>query len=171
MMTETNVQIISEAFAPGISAYVRRIIPIWLARRWWLVLVPAALLIASLWWTACLFVALMVVFLLYPSVLMMVYMSYATSRRAMQWIYTRRVSIDNAGFEVKYYAEEGFKQTPDDARYKWSDVSHVTFSGKYVIAHLSANSYDLIPLMPTKAADADTDRLKDMLAALGIEFA
>lgn len=170
-MTETNTQIISEAFAPGIATYVRRIIPIWMAHHWWLGLVPAALLIASLWWTVCVFIALMVIFLLYPSVLMMVYLSYATSRRAMQWIYTRRVSIDNAGFEIKYFAEEGFKQTPDDARYKWSDVSHVTFSGKYVIAHLSANSYDLIPLMPTKAVVADTDRLKDMLTALGIEFA
>ena len=158
-------------FAPGAAAYVRRAFPIWLGRHWWLLIVPCALAVAAAWWPVCIFVALMVALLLYPSIIMMVYLSYATSRRAVLWTYPRRVTMDDNGLWIRYDAgAEGFGRIPEDCRILWSDVRRVAFSGLSAVAYLSSGPYDIIPLgWPLDREKAE--RLKERLAALGIEFA
>lgn len=158
-----------DLFAPGAAAYVRRAYPIWLLRHWWLLILPGGLAIAAVWWPVCIFVALMVGLLLYPSILLMVYLSYATSRRAVQWTYPRRVAMDDDGFRIRYEAVDS-GHAPKDCRIQWSNVRHVAFSGLLVTAYLSSGPYDIIPL----GWPMDNNRaewLKGHLAALGIEFA
>lgn len=162
---------VEDIFVPGAAAYVRRIFPIWLGRHCWLLVIPSGLAIAAVWWPVCIFVALMVALLLYPSVLMMVYLSYATSRGAILWTYPRRVTIDDRGFWIRYTAEAGdFSHIPEDLRILWSNVRRVAFSGGSAVAYLYDNQYDIIPLGRTLSRE-QADRLKERLSALGIEFA
>ncbi len=159
----------NELFTPGAAAYVRRAYPIWLWRHWWLLIIPGGLALAAVWWPVCIFVALMVALLLYPSILLMVYLSYATSRRAVQWTYPRRVIIDNAGLWIRYDAGD-FGKIPEDCRIPWDQVRRVSFSGLSAAAYLSSGPYDIIPLGWPLSQEM-TDRLKNRLTALGIEFA
>lgn len=156
-------------FAPGAAAYVRRAYPVWLGRHWWLLIIPGALAIAAVWWPVCIFVTLMVALLLYPSILLMVYLSYATSRSAVQWTYPRRVVMDDEGLWIRYAAED-FGRIPENCRIPWNNVRRVAFSGLSASAYLSSGPYDIIPLgWPLEQERAEW--LKEHLTALGIEFA
>lgn len=118
----------NDLFAPGAAAYVRRAYPVWLGRHWWLLTIPGGLAIAAAWWPVCIFVALMVALLLYPSILLMVYLSYATSQRAVQWAYPRRVIMDDDGLWIRY-AVENTGHIPEDCRIQWCKVRRVYFMG------------------------------------------
>ena len=156
-------------FAPGAAAYVRRAYPIWLGRHWWLLIVPGGLAIATVWWPVCIFVALMVALLLYPSILLMVYLSYATSQRAVQWTYPRRVIMDDEGLWIRYDAGD-YSFASKDCHISWSKVRRVAFSGLSVSAYLSSGPYDIIPLgWPLEQEKAEW--LKERLTVLGIDFA
>ncbi len=159
----------NDLFAPGAAAYVRRAYPVWLGRHWWLLTIPGGLAIAAAWWPVCIFVALMVALLLYPSILLMVYLSYATSQRAVQWAYPRRVIMDDDGLWIRY-AVENTGHIPEDCRIQWCKVRRVYFYGTSAAAYLSSGPYDIIPL----GESLDRERvewLKKHLTALGIEFA
>lgn len=171
MMNEGHAETAGEVFTPGAAAYVRLAMPIWLGRHWWLLLLPAALAVAAAWWPVCLFVMLMVALLLYPSVLMMVYLGYATSRRALTWVYPRTVSFDDAGIAIHYHAGEKFKQIPPDYKLDWESIRRANLSGKTAVAYLKSSPYDIIPLSGSPLAAEQSQRLGGLLAAHGIEFA
>ena len=168
MMNEGHA---GEVFTPGVAAYVRLAMPIWLGRHWWLLLLPAALAIAAAWWPVCLFVMLMVALLLYPSVLMMVYLSYATSNRALVWAYPMSLSFDNAGITIRYHADDKFRQIPPDYKLAWENVRRARLSGKTAVAYLKSSPYGIIPLSGSPLAAEQSQKLAGILAAHGIEFA
>ena len=99
----------------------------------------------------------------------MVYLSYATSQRAVQWAYPRRVIMDDDGLWIRY-AVENTGHIPEDCRIQWCKVRCVYFYGTSAAAYLSSGPYDIIPL----GESLDRERvewLKKHLTALGIEFA
>lgn len=119
-------QATTQIFRGTPAGYVRRVAVMWLWRRWWVWALPVvACCVAAVWWPVWIFVALMLIFLLYPSLMMMIYFYHAMSPEAQRALLPQSVTVSNNGITVDYHDE---RKTPSEI-FKREEIMSIT-SGK-----------------------------------------
>lgn len=137
------------------SGYVRRVGMAMLARRWWAWLLPVvACCVAAVWEAVWIFVALMLVCLLYPGLVMFIYMNYALSPQARRTLLPHDVILTDDGITVRYHDER--KTAPESFSRK--DIVSAECGRRDIVFHLRRPRYHHITVPVDAVPEADRRR-------------
>jgi hypothetical protein len=143
------------------SDFVRRVAVMWLSRWWWVVALPIAicgvLAINEAMW---LFVAMMLLFLLYPGLMMMIYINYAFSPEARHTLYEQTVTISSAGIEINYIE----KNKVD--KFAVSEILDVECGDKHVVVKFKKPRYSHVSIPLTAIDEAQRQPLFKLISEL-----
>ncbi|MDE6498240.1 MAG: hypothetical protein K2L21_06230 [Muribaculaceae bacterium] len=118
------------AIAPSVTA--ARLAQQWLWKRWFLFVVPVAvLLVMGLWDLQWLIVAMMAIFILWPMALFFVWCTTALAPDAVRSSRPHSVVFDERGLVLEYREEEGFSRLNPEI-IEWKDVREIEHDGGYM---------------------------------------
>lgn len=134
---------------PG-SRYVRHAMAGVLGRYWWAWALPVAIgtLAAVLFDHVWFFAVLMLVCLLYPGLLMFVYIHYAFSAQAVSTTLPHTVTLTDKGLDVRFPDHPKF-----DCRYSVADIRDVSTGATEVVFKLSRPRYHHLAVPLDAVAD------------------
>lgn len=146
---------------PG--GYVRRVAVMWLIHRWWAWLLPVAVCcVAAAWEPVWIFVALMLIFLLYPSLMMMIYFYHVLSPEAQRSLLPHTVTVCVNTIVVDYHDE---RNTQSD-RYSRNDIHSVETDGSGITVRLKHPRYAHIHIPVAVIPQAETELFMTMATNL-----
>lgn len=135
--------IATDVFTGTPSGYVRRVGLALLARWWWAWLLPvAACCVAATVEAVWIFVALMLVCLLYPGLVMFIYMNYALSPEARRTLLPHTVTLAPDGLTVNYHDD---RNTPPET-FTREDITSVECGRNDIVFHLRTPRYHHIAI-------------------------
>lgn len=136
----------TDVFTPGASTYMKCVAYRWFtANLWWVIALPTVLGVASVWDSLLMFVALMVTFLLYPSLLMIVYYRYALAPWSRLSVFAQQITINGDTITRSFIPSEDFPSVPDIQHLTIKQGSQPSRSGRFMVADIEGKSrYEFI---------------------------
>lgn len=139
------------------SDYVREIMLRWVGRWWWAVVLPfIGCLVAGAWHAAFLFVAFMWLFLIFPPVLMFVYLTYCLRPEVQHVIRTHRLSADDYGIKVTFPDDDDVPSLPQRV-IPWDCVTGMSLRQKFMILELYRSRYNML-IIPDDSLSPESSR-------------
>lgn len=122
------------------NLFANTIMKRWVSRNWWIPILPTLLFVILGIWVnfSFIYVALMILLLVFPTVLMMVYFTYALSEAGRKHILPCKVSLNHDGNMIlKYYPfnYEEDKPAPfiKEEIVDVGTLESITITGKYIL--------------------------------------
>lgn len=132
------------------AQYVRTATGIWMSRGGWLLLLPPAVMILAGFadWRFFI-VALALICIIYPAIVMLVYLNHALRVEAAFSTIPHRVSLSPDGIDIDYFPADETVKCPPSRHIHISDIKSAEDTGSSVIFTLTSGRYDfiLIPII------------------------
>ena len=106
------------------------------------------------------FVALMLIFLLYPGLVMFVYINHAFSPEAQRTLYEQTVTISDSGIQINYIDKN------NSVRYDVNDIAGVEFNANHTVVKFRKPRYYHIAIPMSAVDEASQPQMLELLNAL-----
>lgn len=134
--------------------YVRRLISVWLGRKWWIIAMPLiVLLLLGVRDSRWLIVAMMYIMIVVPGVMAIVYFNFALSPEMAVRVLRQKVTPYPEGFTLTYLPIEDSHFAPEPERIRYADIAEISDTGQNLEIRLKRSAYTLI-IIPTSAAES-----------------
>lgn len=150
------------------QTYAATLAKAWLAKWGWILIIPILIfaLLGIVRNPAFYFVGLMVIFIVYPSVLLLVYFSEALRPETRRMIQPKMVEFKDEELRVSYFPfdfnpEEPASQPESVACFRPSEFSGFSDTGKFIEVRISGRKHDSI-MIPVSAFASQNEASKAM---------
>lgn len=151
----------TETFSCPTGQYMRTITGMWLWRWWWLLLIPLCVsgYMAITLDVAFAFAALMIIFIIYPTILMIVFFAYVTTPEALIATRSKTFSLDDNGITINFVEikiDDEHSQTLPPRFISWDEVTRYELIGKGIRLFLTGSRYRFIEIPYPAIPDIDS---------------
>lgn len=164
----------TDAYRCSAGKYMRMLAGIWLWRWWWALMLPLCVLfyLAVTVNVAWAYVALMLIFIVFPTLVMFMFLTQVTTPEAIVATQLKTLSFNNNGICVNFVkvdTEENSLQIYKSICFEWSEFDRFEQSGGGITLYKKNNRYRLLYI--PYSAISGKEKSKELILLLDAKLA